>query len=257
MTAEVERQTDWREWLRRWDAQQTGYTPDREGRFAAMFNVLDVLLPDSFVVLDLASGPGSISERLLARFPAARAIALDVDPVLLAIGQGALGTVDGRLRWVDADLAAADWVERLGESQLDAVLSTTALHWLGPDVLVEVYRALGRLVRPGGVVMNGDNMAFGPDLPAFRQLAEASHSEWSDEAFAARGIETWEKLWDDMGRDEALAPLVAERERRFAAKTRPTAPIFDFHVAALRDAGFREVGTVWQSLTNRVLLAVR
>jgi len=28
-------------------------------------------------------------------------------------------------------------------------------------------------------------------------------------------------------------------------------------VAALHDAGFREVGTIWQMLSNRVLLAVR
>jgi hypothetical protein len=31
---------------------------------------------------------------------------------------------------------------------------------------------------------------------------------------------------------------------------------FDVHVAALRDAGFREVGTIWQALSDRVLLAV-
>jgi hypothetical protein len=29
------------------------------------------------------------------------------------------------------------------------------------------------------------------------------------------------------------------------------------HVAALRDAGFREVDTIWQVLANRVVLAVR
>jgi hypothetical protein len=32
---------------------------------------------------------------------------------------------------------------------------------------------------------------------------------------------------------------------------------FDVHVAALGDAGFREVGTIWQVLSDRVLLAVR
>ena len=56
----------------------------------------------------------------------------------------------------------------------------------------------------------------------------------------------------------ALAPLLAERARRFAGKQRQkTPPGFDLHVAALRDAGFREVGTIWQLLSNRVLLAVR
>lgn len=81
--------------------------------------------------------------------------------------------------------------------------------------------------------------------------------DWSDESFAARGIETAEQWWDALGREPSMAPLIAERTRRFAAKERPSSPIFDLHVAALRDAGFREVPTVWQSGTDRVLLAVR
>jgi SAM-dependent methyltransferase len=91
---------DWHAWLRRWDAQQAGYLPDREFRFTAMLDVLDILLPPELVALDLACGPGAISQRLLARFPRARSVAVDLDPVLLALGQGALGTMDGRLRWV-------------------------------------------------------------------------------------------------------------------------------------------------------------
>jgi trans-aconitate methyltransferase len=113
-----------------------------------MFDALAALLPASFVALDLACGPGSISQRLLARFPGARAIAADIDPVMLAIGRGALGTVDGRLRWIEADLASPDWLEALGETQVDAVLSTTALHWMTPEPLARLYRDLGRCCGP-------------------------------------------------------------------------------------------------------------
>jgi len=56
----------------------------------------------------------------------------------------------------------------------------------------------------------------------------------------------------------ALAPLLTERTRHFAGQQRQdTPPGFDVHVAALRDAGFREVDTIWQALANRVVLAVR
>ena len=96
---------DWQDWLRRWDAQQTGYVPERESRFSAMFDVIDHVLPPSFVAVDLGCGPGSMSQRMLARFPAAQAIAVDMDPVMLALGHGALGTAEDRLRWVDADLS--------------------------------------------------------------------------------------------------------------------------------------------------------
>ncbi len=46
-------QTDWLDWLRRWDVQQDGYVPEREARFAAMFDALAALLPGTFVALDL------------------------------------------------------------------------------------------------------------------------------------------------------------------------------------------------------------
>ncbi len=36
---------DWKNWLRRWDVQQTGYLPEREARFEAMLDVLEFTLP--------------------------------------------------------------------------------------------------------------------------------------------------------------------------------------------------------------------
>ena len=259
MDAEVAPQVDWADWLRRWDAQQEGYVPEREARFTAMFDALDGLLPASFVAVDLACGPGSISQRLLARFPGARTIAVDIDPVMLAIGRGALGTVDGRLRWIEADLASPGWLEELGETRVDAVLSTTALHWLPPEPLARLYRDLGRVLRPGGLFFNGDHMAFGPTLPTLADLSRhALDTQWSDAAFATRGIETAEQWWDALAGETAFAPLLAQRTRRFADKHRQQSPPgLDTHIEALHNAGFREIGTIWQSLSNRVLLAVR
>jgi len=132
-------QLNWSEWMQRWDRQQSGYLPDREQRFSAMLDVLGVVLPEQFVALDLACGPGAISQRLLARFPQARSIALDFDPVLLMLGKNVLGEMNGRLRWVEADLRDPSWRTQLGVEQVDAVLSTTALHWLPAESLVQVY----------------------------------------------------------------------------------------------------------------------
>lgn len=259
MTTETGRGTiDWHGWLARWDAQQTGYLPEREARFTAMLEVLEVLLPERFVVLDLACGPGSISQRVLSRFPGATSIAVDIDPVLLTLGRNALGTFDGRLRWVEADLRDANWMDALEGAQVDAVLSTTALHWLaGPD-LVRLYKDLGALLRPGGLFLNGDHMRFGPHLPTFNTLASAVKERIARESFGQGGVEDWEAWWKALAAEPGMAELLAERARRFPeANHDDTAPIFDVHVAALRDAGFREVGVVWQRLDNRVLLAVR
>jgi SAM-dependent methyltransferase len=259
MNVGVQQQIDWGDWLRRWDTQQQGYVPEREARFTAMFDALAELLPASFVALDLGCGPGSISQRLLARFPDAQAIAVDIDPVMLAIGRGAIGTVAGRLRWIEADLASHDWLDALGETELDAVLSTTALHWLEPEPLRRLYHDLARLLRPGGLFLNGDHMAFGAALPTFARLSQpALDEQWTDAAFAARGIETAEQWWDALTSEPAFAPLLTKRAERFAGKTRQESPPgFDVHMEALREAGFREVETIWQVLSSRVLLAVR
>jgi SAM-dependent methyltransferase len=249
---------DWSHWLQRWDAQQTGYVPQREERFSVMLDALAALLPDEFVALDLACGPGAISQRLLERFPKARCVAIDFDPVMLALGQGALGDYAGRLRWIDADLAFPDWLGAAGEASVDAALSTTALHWLsGPD-LVRLYRELGVLIRPGGVFLNGDNMDFGPDLPTVQQFVQDARDRfWSDESFASRGVETAEQWWEALEHEPLMKPLIAERNRRLELKERSTSANLDLQVGALRHAGFREVATIWQSGTDRVLLAVR
>jgi hypothetical protein len=55
-----------------------------------------------------------------------------------------------------------------------------------------------------------------------------------------------------------LVALFAERARRFIDRTHQGTPtLAEVHEAALRDAGFREVGVIWQHLDNRVVLGVR
>ena len=260
-------QVDWADWLRRWDAQQSLHmSTSREERFEVMLDALDAtVVADTngeTVALDLACGPGAISQRLLARFLRARSFAVDLDPVLLAIGRGALGTLDGRLTWCDDNLNDPGWAdrlaERLGGRQLDAVLSSTALHWLAPGTLARVYRELGQLMRPGGVFLNADHMAYAPDRPTIRELALGARERRRLAVQAEGPAEDWERWWQAIEAEPALAELFAERERRFAWRDRGWANAgFDFHVGALRDAGFREADAIWQRLDNRVLMAVR
>ena len=246
------------EWLRRWDQMQTNYFPEREKRFQVMLDLLDVLFPGSFVAVDLACGPGSLSQRLLVRFPRANCIAVDLDPVLLTLGRSVLGEMQGRLRWSELDIREPGWHNRLGETQVDAVLSTTALHWLPPETLVSVYQELAALIRAGGVFLNGDHLGFVPHLPTFRLVAATMRDRREAQAFGQVERENWRQWWDALQGEPGMQDLFAERERRFA--WRPfddPEPILALHEAALQQAGFHEVGVIWQNLDNRVLMAVR
>src|SRR5215475_10874121 len=140
-------------WIDRWDAQQQGFLPVREERFTAMIDAVRECAgrPDP-LVLDLGCGPGSLATRLLARIPAARVVAVDADPLLLALGRRARnaqadGASDsqgsvaaGSVKFVDLDLREPGWTSALGlDRQADAAVSTTALHWLPPDALAAMY----------------------------------------------------------------------------------------------------------------------
>jgi SAM-dependent methyltransferase len=243
-------------WQESWDRQQEGYMPDREERLAALLDVVEAVAGPQPLVLDLACGTGTITRRLLERFPRARSIAVDVDPALLTIARATLGD-DERVRFVRADLADPAWVLRLPEIPFDAVLTATALHWLPESLLRRVYRNLAGIVRPGGAVANADQMVA-PDLPRLGAALAAVEAR-RQERVRADGRPDWDAWWDIAAADPVIAAAVAQRREHFGGVNHPAEfdPPSSWHAQALLDAGFDEAGVVWRSGAGAVVAAVR
>ncbi len=248
---------DWNLWLRRWDEQQESFNPEREHRFGTMLDLLEAGLGRRFTLLDLGSGPGSLSARVLGRFPAARAVAVDYDPVVRQIGEGALGTVGGRLTWVDAKLGRPGWAQALPRRKFDAAVSTTALHWLTPAELSRLYVDLGRILRPGGMLLNGDYLPSGRREPHLARLERKIVKIRFPRKNAGVEWSAWTRWWTDARRVPALRAAFQEHDRRSASHPKRADLTLDYHVRRLRAAGFRTVAVVWQDLANRVLYARR
>ncbi|MGN6795727.1 MAG: class I SAM-dependent methyltransferase [Streptosporangiaceae bacterium] len=276
-----------RSWVDRWDAQQQGFLPDREERFDFLIDAVQECAgrPDP-LVLDLGCGPGSLATRLLERLPAATVMAVDADPLLLAIGRAAYsGQPDaagdaagsgqaGSLRFINLDLRQPGWTSALGlDRQADTAVSTTALHWLPPDALTTMYAEVATMLRPGGMVLNGDHLAEDEEAaPTLARLgrslnereqqrrldSQSGRDGRSEAARPGQRPETWEGWWDAVTADPAFADLVAERRRRSADSEHHGSPSgrLSVHVDALLAAGFAEVGTIWQHGENRLLCAV-
>jgi SAM-dependent methyltransferase len=253
-----------REWVARWDQQQERYLSDREDRFTVLIDAVEAGTgrPDPLIV-DLGCGPGSLAVRLLDRLPGATVVAVDADPVTLSLGRAAYADVPG-LRFLDLDLRAPGWQAGLGldlgRRQLDAVVSTTALHWLTAAELRELYGVLAGVLRPGGLFLDGDHLrldaAGSPVLARLeRVLEEREVQRHSPSGHDDR--ETWEQWWQAVAAEPSLAGEVAERDRRAVHHHGPEGALLAVHAEALRAAGFAEVGTLWQHGGNRILAAVR
>ena len=248
---------DWTEWQRRWDDQQRAYLPDREERFTAMLDAVEAACGSAPRVVDLAGGTGSITRRLLARFPESTSVVLDIDAALLTIARGTFAG-DRRVRVCSADLADPGWLGQLAEpaGSIDAVLTATALHWLIPDRIAGVYAEAAGLLRPGGVLLNAETI---PDagLPSLADGLDRVHEARGAALRTHRGIPTWSQWWDQLRADPVLAGPTEQRDERFRrrdeAHTESVLPV-DWNVRALRDAGFAEAGLVWRGLRDAAVL---
>jgi trans-aconitate methyltransferase len=246
-----------RHWIERWDTQQTGYVPHREERFTALIDAVAAAAgrPDP-LVLDLGCGPGSLAARLLDRLPAATVVAVDADPVLLALGQAAAAARPG-LRFADLDLREPGWAAALGLGRpADAAVSTTALHWLGETELAAFYAELATVLRPGGVLVNGDHMT--DDAPTLARLGDALLDAERQRQHLT-DPENWADWWSAALAAPVLAGPAARRadRQRLPAHHTAQSEVLRMHVAGLRAAGFGEIGTIWQHGASRLLCAVQ
>ncbi|MGH3917277.1 MAG: class I SAM-dependent methyltransferase [Pseudonocardiaceae bacterium] len=240
-------------WVHRWDRQQAGYVPDREQIFALMLDVLARLGAAPGRLLDLACGPGSLSDRTLARFPDAEVFGLDLDPVMLELGRRTLGD---RVHWVETDLRAADWTGSLPTTPFDAIASATALHWLDADHLPHLAAGLAALVRPGGVFLNFDTLLADPADPRLaeltKQLRQAAHEQQTNET-----LEDFYAWWESLAEEPELSEFFVERDRRFGSRRHGAGTTLVQWERVLRTAGFAEVATLTQMMDRRLLVAIR
>jgi SAM-dependent methyltransferase len=246
-----------RRWLDRWDRQQEMYIADREERFAVIADLVEAAAdrPDPLVV-DLGCGPGSLAARLVDRLPRARVVGIDADPLLLGMAHAGYGD-RARLRFVEGDLRTTGWAARLElERAPDALVSTTALHWMNRRQFGRLVVDAAELLRPGGVFVNGDHLFDGDLQPRLDELMAAVRAG-RERRVRAGGDEEWKAWWSAVESAPELAELVAARDASGVEHAKSDVPTYAEQVAMLRAARFAEVGTVWQCGDDRVVVAIK
>lgn len=243
-------------YVQRWEHQQQRYAVAREERFDVIADVVGYVAAGSArpLVVDLGCGPGSLTARLARRLPGVELVGVDVDPLVLELARRCHGSA---ARYVEAAMGSDAWVAAMGlDRPVDAVVSTTALHCLPEPLLRRTYHQLGALVRPGGVVVNGDH--FAPENSAPGEISRHV-GQLRAERQQAFGHEDWDSWWAAVSDDPEFTDLLAERLRRPPADpgVGDNGLPLSAHVRLLRAAGFAQAGPVWQFGTSQVVVAVR
>lgn len=145
---------------------QSGW--DRESRRLSWFG-----LADGMSVLELGSGPGFITEQLLALVPTSPITCVEVDPIRLGQAEERLQKSAGaRVRFVEGSVMDT----RLANNQFDFAYARFLFQHL-PDP-VGAAREVWRVLKPGGklVICDIDDDLFGvfePALPEFAPVIKA------------------------------------------------------------------------------------
>ena len=237
--------------------------PTRVRRMDEILRVLKNRYRGPIKAIDLGSGPGTLTERVLRRFPKSHVVAVDTDPVLLRVGAESLQRFSRRTAWVLADLRKRGWPSELPIHRFDAAVSSLALHWLEEKEVRALYRDLRALLRPGGMLVNGDF------LPSSSRKSPGRTTERHRNAERGRANQRafrseWEEWWGVVGREPSMRPALKERQARMPGRipprrtTGPKIPVsLEAHERALRDAGFRETAVSWEDGGFHVLVGVR
>lgn len=191
----------------------------------------------SFLVVDAGGGPGRLVERLLDRFPRARAVLFDQSEAFLALAQRRLARFGGRAACRLCRLQD-DWTALVPEPAA-AVVSTSAVHHLEPAEKRGFCRRCFEVLRPGGVMLNGDEVRHPDDA---EYLAECKWRVAHMRRILAAGL-----VPPVMG--EALRKWEQRNVHRFGE---PKQSGDDCHETIeaqldyLREAGFERVDAPWR-----------
>ncbi len=198
------------------------------------------------LVVDAGGGSGRLVERVLDRLAATSGVVVDQSEPFLALSAERLDRFGPRAQLFQLRLQD-DWTPQLA-TQADAIVSMSAIHHLTPDEKRSFYSRCYRYLKPGGLLINGDEVRPADDDAYLQELLQ--WEEHKTQQIATGGIppafaETLQK-WRGRNIDNFLAPKKSGDDCHETAETQ---------LGYFRDAGFTNAKIPWQRKMWAVMLA--
>ena len=198
--------------------------PDYDLQTQLIIELIPFDIDASIRVLDLGSGPGTLSEPLLAAYPDATLVAFDLTEEMLAAARKRCSRFGDRFSTVVGDFAEDNF-----GSSYDVVLAGLTLHHLDHDLRRQVLGQIFLALNDGGAFLAREVVV-------------------DDDPFIARWhYRTWREFMSGNGEDAEYW------YRKHLAKDHPAS--VEKQVAWLRGAGFSHVACHWQCRNFAVLSA--
>jgi tRNA (cmo5U34)-methyltransferase len=179
-------------------------------------------------ILDLGAGTGLLSALVAERLPHAALVLTD-------LAEGMLDQARERFasRAAPVEFRVTNHLDLAAAGEFDVVMSALSIHHLEDEGKRAVYAAMARAAKPGGLVLNADQVA-GDD-------AEMEARYWNH----------WHEAVRRAGAPEA--DIAAAIERQTLDRRTPLAPQLDW----LRQAGLSHVECRYKNVSFAVLAGIR
>lgn len=218
--------------VRRYDADMDVMHPNRAHMARIVGEWLDVPREAPLRFADLGTGTGHLARTLLERFPRARLVAVDGAKAMIALARARFASDAARVEFRTADFREPARVFPPGEAPFDAIVSSFALHHLGPEEKLAILAAARAALRPGaGWFLNADLILAG--APAVDERVQALRVEGIVRRSAGR-----DPRFADAAAARATVEGVARRDG-----DRPMTLADD--LALLARAGFDPAAALW------------
>lgn len=190
-------------------------------------------------VVDVGSGPGALSVRVLRHFPRARVTLLDSSAEMLSAAAERLRDYGPRVTLLHRDFNSPSWSDSIGTP--DVIVSAIALHFLRPENREPFFRTVHRVLGDHGCFINaGVFLSTDPFVQARSDRRKIEHRQ--------------QMLLEQEGRNIPFDALV-ERDEQEAVKAGISLYSFSDLTRLLRDAGFATVEVVWRYYALGVFVA--
>lgn len=202
-------------------------------RYEEMLDTVAACLPQTAAqILELGSGTGGLSLRILRRCTGAKLTAVDYSPRMLEFAQGKIAETGygDQVRWVEADFGewAVDGDAVPIGSGFDACVSSLAIHHLTDEMKLKLFQRIKQVLNPGGCFWNADPTPT--QAVALQPLYQKVKEDWTQQ--------------QGSDRDEIRAKLGSSD--RHGHSSHDHLASLSAHLEMLRKAGFQSIDVPWK-----------